>query len=386
MGKDNSSLPVGTVLKGKYRIKGHLSSGGFGKTYLAEYGLRNTKVAIKEFFMKTANQREADGVTVSVDRTKENADAFESQLAKFKKEYERLKLINNVHVVKVHECFEENGTAYYVMDYVEGDDLKGRLKQRGTPYAEKTVLGYLRQILDGLAAIHSAGLLHLDIKPANIMVTARGYVKLIDLGASKDYMRGVGATVLTGMARTDRYAPPEQIDGSYDKLGPWTDFYALGATIYYLLTCNEIPTWTELNEDKSSDKRHALPMPCISQETKCLVVWMMNTDRERRPRSVSEILTRMNSKKTAGSLYDDEATVLSDDTEELTVVVERPKARHQSNVFRQSEFTRPSNDRNNAIKQNVSQEPEPEFSLVGCLYILIAIAIVVCVVKFLFLT
>ena len=95
MGKDLSSLPVGTVLKGKYRIKSHLSSGGFGKTYLAEYGSRNTKVAIKEFFMNTANQREADGVTVSVDRTKENADAFDSQLVKFKKEYERLKQINN---------------------------------------------------------------------------------------------------------------------------------------------------------------------------------------------------------------------------------------------------------------------------------------------------
>ena len=94
MGKDNSSLPAGTVLKGKYRIKSHLSSGGFGKTYLAVHGSRNTKVAIKEFFMNTANQREADGVTVSVDRTKENADAFSSQLAKFKKEYERLKLIS----------------------------------------------------------------------------------------------------------------------------------------------------------------------------------------------------------------------------------------------------------------------------------------------------
>lgn len=385
MGKDNSSLPAGTVLKGKYRIKSHLSSGGFGKTYLAVHGSRNTKVAIKEFFMNSANQREADGVTVSVDRTKENADAFSSQLAKFKKEYERLKLINNVHVVKVHECFEENGTAYYVMDYVEGDDLKGRLKQRRTPYAEKTVLGYLKQILDGLAAIHSAGLLHLDIKPANIMVTARGHVKLIDLGASKDYMRGVGATVLTGLARTDRYAPPEQIDGSYDKLGPWTDFYALGATIYYLLTCNEIPTWTELNEDKSNDKRNSLPMPGISEETKRLVVWLMNTDREKRPRSVSEILTRMNSKKTAGSSYD-EATVLSDDTEEATVVVEKPKARQQSNISYQKESYRSSNDRSTTPRQSVTKEPEPEFSFVGCLYILIAIAIVVCVVKFLFLT
>lgn len=385
MDKDISSLPVGTVLKGKYRIVSHLSSGGFGKTYLAEYGSRNTKVAIKEFFMTMANQREADGVTVSVDWTKENASAFGSQLAKFKKEYERLRLINNVHVVKVHECFEEKGTAYYVMDYVEGDDLKGRLKQRRTPYAEKTVLGYLKQILDGLASIHSAGLLHLDIKPANIMVTARGHVKLIDLGASKDYMRGVGATVLTGMARTDRYAPPEQIDGSYDKLGPWTDFYALGATIYYLLTCNEIPTWTELNEDKSSDKWNALPMPGISEETKRLVVWLMNTDREKRPRSVSEILTRMNSKEKTGSSYG-EATVLSDDTEEATVVIESSKSRHTSNISQQSEFTHLSNDSNNVPMQNATKGAEPEFSFVGCLYILIVIAIVVCVVKFLFLT
>ena len=370
MSKDLSSLPAGTVLKGKYRIKSHLSSGGFGKTYLAVHGSRNTKVAIKEFFMNSANQREADGVTVSVDRTKENADAFSSQLAKFKKEYERLKLINNVHVVKVHECFEENGTAYYVMDFVEGDDLMGRLKQRRTPYAEKTVLGYLKQILDGLAAIHSAGLLHLDIKPSNIMVDAHGYVKLIDLGASKDYMRGVGATVLTGLARTDRYAPPEQIDGSYDKLGPWTDFYALGATIYYLLTCNEIPTWTALNEDKTRDKHIALPMPGVSDEMRCLVAWLMNTDREKRPRSVAEILTRMESKKWTGSSYDD-TTVFVDDTEDTTVFVENPKIRLPK-------------DRNSTPRQNPTQEKEPEFSFVGCLYILIFIAIVVYIVKFLF--
>lgn len=386
MKSDYQALRSGTILKGKYRIISHLSSGGFGKTYLAEYGSRNTKVAIKEFFMTMANQREADGVTVSVDWTKENASAFGSQLAKFKKEYERLRLINNVHVVKVHECFEEKGTAYYVMDFVEGDDLKGRLKQRRTPYAEKTVLGYLKQILDGLAAIHSAGLLHLDIKPSNIMVDAHGYVKLIDLGASKDYMRGVGATVLTGMARTDRYAPPEQIDGSYDKLGPWTDFYALGATIYYLLTCNEIPTWTELNEDKSNDKRNSLSMSDISEETKRLVVWLMNTDREKRPRSVSEILTKLSAKKTTSSSYD-ETTMLPHDTEEATVVVERPKPRHQSsNISRQSESYRPSNDRNNVQRQDVTQEPDPEFSFVGCLYILIIIAIVVFAVKFLFMT
>lgn len=385
MGKDLSSLPVGTVLKGKYRIKSHLSSGGFGKTYLAEYGSRNTKVAIKEFFMNTANQREADGVTVSVDRTKENADAFDSQLVKFKKEYERLKQINNVHVVKVHECFEENGTAYYVMEYVDGDDLKGRLQQRRIPYSEKTVRNYLRQILDGLSAIHSVGLLHLDIKPANIMVTARGYVKLIDLGSSKDYMKGIGATLFTGMAITNRYAPSEQVDGSFEKLGPWTDFYALGATIYYLLTCNEIPTWTALNEDKTRDKHIALPMPGVSDEMRCLVAWLMNTDREKRPHSVDEILTRMESKKWTGSSYDD-TTVLAGDTEDATIFVENHKIQYQSNVSQKGESYRLPNDRNSTPRQNPTQEKEPEFSFVGCLYILIIIAIVVFVVKFLFMT
>lgn len=217
------------------------------------------------------------------------------------------------------------------------------------------------------------------------MVDAHGYVKLIDLGASKDYMRGVGTTVLTGLARTDRYAPPEQIDGSYDKLGPWTDFYALGATIYYLLTCNEIPTWTELNEDKSNDKRNSLPMSDISEETKRLVAWLMNTDREKRPRSVSEILTRMNSKEKAGSSYG-EVTVLSDDTEEATVVVEKPKARQQSNISYQRESYRSSNDRSTTPRQSVTKEPEPEFSFVGCLYILIIIAIIVFVIKFLLFT
>ena len=380
MKSDYQALRSGTILKGKYRIVSHLSSGGFGKTYLAVYGSRDTKVAIKEFFMNTANLRESDGVSVSVDRTKENANAFKSQLAKFKKEYERLRQISNVHVVKVRDCFEENGTAYYVMEYVDGDDLKGRLQQRRKPYSEKTVWRYLNQILDGLSAIHSVGLLHLDIKPANIMVTARGHVKLIDLGSSKDYMKGVGATLFTGLAITNRYAPSEQIDGSFEKLGPWTDFYALGVTIYYLLTCNEIPTWTALNEDKTRDKHIALPMPDVSDEMRCLVAWLMNTDRKKRPQSVVEIRTRMKSKKWARPTYDD-TTVLVDDAE--GVMVERPPIGYPLNGFQQRGYPI-SIDRNSTPGQDPIPEEEPEFSFVGCLYILIFIAIVVYIVKFLF--
>lgn len=373
MGKDASSLPVGTILDGRFRIVNHLSSGGFGKTYFAVYGSRNTKVAIKEFFMNSANQRGTDGVSVSVDRTKDNAEAFSAQFSKFKKEYERLKQISNVHVVRVHEYFEENGTAYYVMDFVEGSDLDERLKQRGKPYAEKTVLKFAEQILDGLQAIHSAGLLHLDIKPKNIMITSLGYVKLIDLGASKDYDSGNGATAFTGIAKTERFAPPEQAEGAYEKFGPWTDFYALGATLYYLLSCNQIPLWSDIFEDDTDDKRVSLPMPEVSARTKELIVWMMSS-RNHRPRNVDEIRQRMN----AVELLEETETVASSGEfrDGTTVIIPQPIEIQ----------TTPQNSVPDSASKVQPAQKEAEFSVVGCFYILVIIAIIVFAIKFLFLS
>lgn len=86
--------------------------------------------------------------------------------------------------------------------------------------------------------------------------------------------------MFTGVALTERYAPPEQVDGSFDKLGPWSDFYALGATLYRLLTNRVVPTYTSLYEDHTRDKHIALPMPNVSDKTKQLIVWLMNTDRQ----------------------------------------------------------------------------------------------------------
>lgn len=129
------TLPIGTILNRKYHIQSHLSSGGFGNTYLAVYGSNNTKVAIKEFFMQNINKRENDGVSVSVDNGKDDAELFASQFEKFKKEAVRLQQISNTYVVKVHDLFEDNGTVYYVMDFVEGYDVESRLKQRGKPLA-----------------------------------------------------------------------------------------------------------------------------------------------------------------------------------------------------------------------------------------------------------
>lgn len=290
MGEINNQnmLQVGTILHGTYRLERYLASGGFGNTYLVKNIEFNETYAIKEFFVKGVCQRDGNSTTISVSNA-ENTNSFEQQREKFKKEARRLRGLNNPHIVKVYDLFEENGTAYYVMDYVDGENLHVRLKRTNAPLAESEVRNYLNQILDGLEAIHNEGMFHLDIKPANIMVDSHNVVKLIDFGASKQQSTVGGATMSTGISYTNGYAPSEQMAQSYDKFGPWTDFYALGATMYKLLTNQDPPSVSDLSEDETEDKHLVLPMPNVSEEMKKLVVWMMQVNRLKRPKNVGEI-------------------------------------------------------------------------------------------------
>ena len=281
-------LQVGTVLHGTYRIESYLSSGGFGNTYKVTNQEFHETFAIKEFFVKGVCQRDGNNTTIIVSNS-ENAGSFALQKEKFKKEARRLRSLNNPHIVKVYDLFEENGTAYYVMDYVDGENLSTRLKRTNAPLEESEVRNYLNQILDGFEAIHNEGMFHLDIKPANIMVDSHNVVKLIDFGASKQQSTVGGATMSTGISYTNGYAPSEQMSQSYDKFGPWTDFYALGATMYKLLTNQDPPSVSDLSEDETEDKHLALPMPNVSEEMKKLVVWMMQVNRLKRPKNVGEI-------------------------------------------------------------------------------------------------
>ena len=285
---NQNMLQVGTILHGTYKIESYLSSGGFGNTYLAKNIEFDETYAIKEFFVKGVCQRDVNSTTISVSNA-ENTNSFEQQREKFKKEARRLRSLSNPHIVKVYDLFEENGTAYYVMDYVDGENLSARLKRTNAPLAESEVRNYLNQILDGLEAIHNEGMFHLDIKPANIMVDSHDVVKLIDFGASKQQSTVGGATMSTGISYTNGYAPSEQMAQSYDKFGPWTDFYALGATMYKLLTNQDPPSVSDLSEDGTEDKHLALPMPNISEKMKKLVVWMMQVNRLKRPKNVGEI-------------------------------------------------------------------------------------------------
>ena len=281
-------LQVGTILHGTYKIESYLASGGFGNTYFAKNIEFDETYAIKEFFVKGVCQRDGNSTTISVSNA-ENTNSFEQQREKFKKEARRLRSLSNPHIVKVYDLFEENGTAYYVMDYVDGENLSARLKRTNAPLAESEVRNYLNQILDGLEAIHNEGMFHLDIKPANIMVDSHNVVKLIDFGASKQQSTVGGATMSTGISYTNGYAPSEQMAQSYDKFGPWTDFYALGATVYKLLTNQDPPSVPDLSEDETEDKHLALPMPNVSEEMMKLVVWMMQVNRLKRPKNVGEI-------------------------------------------------------------------------------------------------
>lgn len=289
-------LRVGTILHGTYRVDGYLASGGFGNTYVATNIQFGERYAIKEFFLKGVTERDENTTTISVSN-QENAATFEAQRDKFKKEAVRLRKLSSPHIVCVHDLFEENGTAYYVMDFVDGENLRDYLKKVGHPLDEATVWQVFDQVLNALEVVHSHGLFHLDLKPANLMMDQQGGVKLIDFGASKQMKAGSGATTSTAVSYTNGYAPREQMEQALDKFGPWTDFYALGATLYFLLTDQKPPLPSDIDDDMTDDKHEALAMPdSVSDRLRRMVLWLMATDRRKRPQSVAEIRRVLNQK------------------------------------------------------------------------------------------
>ena len=318
-------LIIGSILHGNYRIDRYLSSGGFGNTYVVTNVEFDECYAVKEFFMKGITQREEDHTTVSVSNT-ENTPVFNEQKNKFKKEARRLRQLRSSHIVSVHDLFEENGTVYYVMDYVDGENLGERLKRTGQPLTEAEVQALLPQILDALHVTHQANIWHLDLKPGNIMVDKTGCVKLIDFGASKQLSGTNGSTTVpTAMCYTQGYAPLEQMEQNYDKLGPWTDLYALGATIYNLLTNRIPPRPTDIDDDLTEYHQEALPMPAnISERMRDLILWLMQPSRMRRPHSIDEVIKYLNAhevedKKPAESVEDSEKTVVADPSKTVAV-------------------------------------------------------------------
>ena len=303
--------PNTTLQGGKYRIERVLGQGGFGITYLALQKSLQRQVAIKELFIggsgQAINDRRGNIVVVT---NSANQASFDQQKEKFKKEARRLENLNHPNLVKVHEFFEENGTAYYVMDYIEGESLRTKLNREGS-LSESLVLKYMQQLLPALDTAHKQNIWHLDIKPENIMVDRYGHVTLIDFGASKHIEQNRTLTTSLALAYTPGYCPPELADltnGDMDNfvqalkdIGPWTDIYALGATMYNLLTDSIPPSSNRLYRDG----RNAFKFPStMSSSTKDLIVKMMKPNREDRPQVIKDIQRLSNRAK-----ENDESTI-----------------------------------------------------------------------------
>ena len=284
------NLKQGTQLQGgRYRIEKVLGQGGFGITYLAEQTSLNDKVAIKEFFMKELCDRDSEtmGVSIGSSGSRELVERFRE---KFVKEARNIRKLKHRYIVSIIDVFEENGTAYYVMEYLGGGNLKSLVDNRG-PLAEATAVSYIRQVTDALGEVHANGMLHLDVKPANIMLDRRGNAVLIDFGISKNYDEG-GSQTSSGLTGTSEgYAPLEQYEAaSLKTFTPATDIYALGATLFFLLTGQRPPKASEV----MNIGLPALPSK-VSSCVRKAVEDAMNPVVRMRPQSISEFLKLLDS-------------------------------------------------------------------------------------------
>ena len=272
------------MLGGRYRIERYLASGGFGNTYVATDTRFNGLVAVKEFFMRGTNHRAADHSTVVVSNAVNQA-GFDAQLDKFRREAQRIFSLRNDHIVHVIDLFDANGTSYYVMDFIDGESLSARVKR--APLSEAQTRDVAGQLLDALDTVHRAGFFHLDVKPGNIMIDRKGHCTLIDFGASKQ-LSAMERTSLSssGMAYTPGYAPIEQEGQRTKSIGPWTDLYAVGATLYHLLTGQTPP---EVDPDDTGDDGRMFAYPAgVSMQMQNAISRLMNPSPRRRPQNVEQ--------------------------------------------------------------------------------------------------
>ena len=227
------ALPPQTILAGKYLVGRVLGQGGFGITYIGWDIALERKVAIKEYYPNGQANR-TPGTRVLTWYTSDNAlQARQAGMEMFLKEARKMARVDDIPgVVRVRDLFRENDTAYIVMDFVEGETLKARLKRTG-PMSWDQAKDIFRPAIRAMEQVHKAGLIHRDLSPDNLMLTPEGKVKILDLGAAKDLNINTGASSMQvakgGFSPFEQYT---QRGGS----GPWTDVYAMAATIYYTLT------------------------------------------------------------------------------------------------------------------------------------------------------
>lgn len=226
-------LKPGVILKERYKIEEVIGAGGFGITYRAWDPLLQSYVAIKEYYPSGIATRSADSSKVCVPVGLEQREYHRGRIRFLKEAQDVARFQSEPNIVSIYDYLEENDTAYMVMEYLHGCTLKQYIREHGGRLDTDHILHICLSVLDALAVVHKAGMIHRDISPENIFICEDLTVKLIDFGAAKQVYLDGEQTM--SVVLKPGYAPPEQY-AKKDKQGPWTDIYALGATLYFAAT------------------------------------------------------------------------------------------------------------------------------------------------------
>ncbi len=295
------SLASGHVIN-EYRFDKLLGVGGFGLTYLATDQNLDLPVAIKEYLPSDIALREDDS---SIRPTSdENRPTFEWGLTRFLDEARTLATFRHPNIVRVMRFFQANATAYMVMEFVQGASLSDWIKTR-RPLPQKGIEKIILPLVEGLGIIHGRSYLHRDFKPGNIYIRNDGSPVLLDFGAARSTAGGGELTAVVSPG----YAPVEQYSESSAQ-GPWTDLYAVGGVMYWMVTGKKpVDATARLRDDPQVPALQAGDRSLYSAEFLAAIDWALSPDDRQRPRSSEEFLARL-SGRTAAALDPDRTVTL----------------------------------------------------------------------------
>lgn len=280
-----NALPEGLSLN-DYRIDSVLGVGGFGVTYLATDRNLELKVALKEYLPVDHATRAADNTVHP--RTDADTDSFHWGRRRFLDEARTLATFHHQNIVRVMRFFEANNTGYMVMEFVEGEPLSTWIGKR-RPLPQADLLNIAGALLDGLSVMHGSSYLHRDIKPANIFMRADGNPVLIDFGSARSVNSERGLTAMV----TPGYAPLEQYH-AHGNQGPWTDLYALGGVMYWMVTgVKPLDAAARVRNDGMSPASMQAGNGLYRAEVLQAIDWALKPNEDERPQSAAEFRTRL---------------------------------------------------------------------------------------------
>ena len=284
-----NALPKGYRLP-EYEIEKPISEGGFSVVYYATHLPTNERVVIKEYFPVKHARRLATGRVETL--TEEASRSFGLGIKRFFNEGSALAKLSHPNIVHVTHMFRANNTVYMVMDYEVGRDMRWYIKRKNGGLTEKFMRTVFPEVLSGLNVLHENKILHLDIKPANILLRSGGHPLLIDFGAVKQ-VQGTASLEVKGQTLTQGYAPLEQ--HNHGNIGEWSDIYAVGASMYSCLSGKPPPPAIErVNRDDLEAEIMAYEKRGYSHALLDSMVRALKMDLTERTQNVSEFLELLN--------------------------------------------------------------------------------------------